>query len=269
MEARDTLVYLSIKYGGDYAKITSAIRLREEVDLEEVERVVANLRCKTVTVLDKDYPKSLRWAIRYPFVLFYMGNLSLLDDFSRTFTVVGAREASEYSLRKTSEICDQLAREGYVIISGLARGIDTAALEAANRYGKAVAILGNGLDYYYPYENMGLQKSIAKNGLLISEYPLGIPPEGFHFLHRNRIVAAVGNVTLAMECKLHSGTMNTIYYTMAYGHDLGCLAQPASEDNGCNSLVKEGAALIEDAQDAIDLLDPRLESKKIFLAAYK
>lgn len=258
MNPRDALIYLSLKYKGDYTSISSAIRLREEVDSNTVDLVVKNLKCKVTTILDPDYPASLQSAIRPPFVIYYRGNLELIQDLDRTIGFVGSRDASSETLQYCENLSRELAEDGYVIVSGLARGVDTAALKGALKYGKAVAVLGNGINHYYPSENEELQKIIGSNGLLLSEYPPNLTPTTHQFPDRNRLIAAIANAMVIGNADLHSGTMITATFAMSYGRDVGCLPSLPGKNSGCNALIKDGALLVETKEDVLSLLNPYL-----------
>ena len=258
MDGRDLLVFLSLKYNGDQRAISRALRAREDYEVEEVSNAISRLRCRYVTICDPDYPEPMRTAPLPPFVLYYYGNLELIRDLGRTISIVGSRKPSAYSLEQTTRLARELAEDGYVIVSGLAKGIDAAALEGAVKYGKSVAILGNGIDYCYPSENKELQRLIKKNGLLISEYPPSSAPSPTHFPERNRLIAAVGNATIITSAQAHSGTLITVAFALSIGRDIGCLPHPAGEDSYCNVLIKEGAMLVESKEDAVSILNPHL-----------
>ena len=254
MTSRDILIYLALQYQGDYERIVDAVHLKTFNRDPETDQRFQSLRCKTVTILDPDYPPAIADAIRPPFVLFYEGNLGLLQEPHRCITVVGSRHASDYAMEETRRLSAELASDGYIIISGLAQGIDTAAHEGAVKYGKTVAILGNGINRCFPSSNRDLQQRIRREGLLISEYPPDVHPEGKRFPARNRLLAACGQGVLCMSAKQRSGTMVTIAFALHYGKDVGCLPERSTEHNYCNEMIKEGAWLIETKQDVLDMI---------------
>lgn len=260
VSGRDVLIYLSLKFNGNRNAMLAACKMHEMCDLEEVARRVKEVRCKVTTFFDPDFPLCMKSGICPPLVLYYSGNLDLIKNINRSVAIVGSRECSEYALTYTRLIAKELAEEGYTIISGLARGVDTAALEAALPYGKAVAVLGNGFRQYYPSENWRLQQSIGESGLLLSEYPPYVPPSAMQFPVRNRLIAAAGNITLITSAKAHSGTLITAGFALESGRGIGCLPERAGEESVCNALIKEGAALVENAHDAIDLINPHLDT---------
>ena len=252
MTARELLIYLSCHYEGVWNSIYDHIKKKKRVELEEVRNVNDNLPSNAVTMLDgRDYPNILKKCSRPPFVLWYKGNLSLLEDESRCVAIIGSREASAYGLKMARLLGEGLAKAGYVVVSGLARGIDAAALEAAAPYGKAVAVLGNGLNVNYPSCNRELQKKIERDGLVITEYPFDTRPDAFHFPERNRIIAYVSKMCVVVEAKHRSGTTITIGCAVEAGKDVGAVPFHADEESLCNQLIKDGAALICSADDVI------------------
>ena len=154
-----------------------------------------------------------------------------------------------------------MAQKGVTVVSGLAKGIDAAAIKGAVDRGKAVGVLGNGLDYYYPAENRLLQEEVAEKGLLLSEYPDGVKPEKRHFPDRNRILAGLSCLTLLGGSKSHSGTLITAGFALDFGRDVACLPYRADEDSGNNLLIQTGACLVQNTEDVLDLM-PAFKQKK-------
>lgn len=256
VSSHDVMVAVAIKYAGDWDKIFHAIKSRESYTPEDVRKYCSQLTSKAITLADTDYPEEIRrHCHKPPFVIFYHGNISLLNDPYRIMTVVGSREAQPYAMKLTSSLCKKAAEDGFIIASGLARGIDTAALSAAAPYpGRSIAILGNGVDYCYPSENKELQQLIANNGLVCSEYPGKTPPKPNHFPFRNRLLAIVSQTCLIGEVHQASGTMTTVSFALNYGRDIGVIPFRAEDHTMNNVLIKNGAAMIEDDQDLSLLL---------------
>ena len=153
------LAYFAVKYEGDFEKIITAIKYLERVDIDEVNHVVNNLNCKFTTLLSKDYPLILKNLNRPPFVLCYEGDLSLINE--KSIAVIGSRYNSKYGEEMTNQIIKDISKENYVIISGLAKGIDSIAHQAAlENNTKTIAVLGNGINYYYPNKNKEIQWNI-------------------------------------------------------------------------------------------------------------
>ena len=251
---REALIFLAIKHQGNWDEIYRAVKERECPPEEEVEAMVASLTCKVVTILDPEYPQRLRNFYKAPFVLFYEGDLSLISDMDNCVAYVGSRNATPYGNKMATEICSKLAENGKTIIGGLARGIGTSALKAALPYGKAVAVLGNGVGYCFPPENRELQNEIKVKGLLISEYPPNLAPTANNFPLRNRIIAGLPKCVVVGGAEHRSGTIVTVGYAISFGKDVGCVPYPADEKSACNELIKEGAAMIENADDVLFMM---------------
>ena len=167
----EILVYLSIKYNGDWNKIYQSILDKESIDKEVVKDVVSKLTCNYITLLDKNYPLCLKSIFKPPFVIFYKGDVSLLNDDKVRIAVIGNRLNSEYGKTVTEKICKELVNENSncVIVSGCAKGIDSIAhTSCLNNNGKTIGVLGNGLDIVYPKDNVKLYNEIIEKGLLIS-----------------------------------------------------------------------------------------------------
>lgn len=262
MQPRDIIAYLSDHYRGNWRKIYDHIVEQRPVP-NEADHFADHYPCKIVTIMDDDYPKILQHCPKPPLALYYRGNLSLLNDESRCVAIIGSRAASDYGKRMAKSLGDGLAKKGCVVISGIARGIDGTALEAAFPFGKAVAILGNGVDRYYPSENADLQKRIEKDGLVLSEYPLGVEPSAEHFPNRNRIIASLSRMIVVAEAKPRSGTMITVAFAAEMGKDVGAVPFPADCETGCNRLIQDGAALITSADDVLFQMGRSTESPRI------
>lgn len=251
MNSRDILVGLVIKYKAKWVDVMKAISQRERPDDEYILKA-QQLQCKTVTLLDPEYPSTLRLVLKPPFVLFYYGDLSIISDYYKNISIVGSRDCSEYGERKTKEIAGDLAEKGYVIISGMARGIDSIAHKAAiDRGGKTVAILGCGIEYCYPKQNAKLYKEVKENHLLISEYPGNEPPAPENFPIRNRIIAGLSKTLVVTEAKYQSGSLTTALLALDGNADVMCLPYPADQKSECNRLIMNGALLAENAEDVI------------------
>lgn len=198
-------------------------------------------RFPSLSILDAAYPLELKSIYNPPVLLFYQGNLSLLDQ--PKLAVVGSRNTSETGIQSVKKILKELNNR-FVIVSGLARGIDTVAHVAALKNGGAtIAVIGCGLDVYYPKENRKLQDYIAQNHLLLTEYLPGDQPLKYHFPERNRIIAGLAQGVLVAEAKLRSGSLITCERAIEEGRDI--FAIPGNildgHSDGCLQLIKEGA----------------------------
>jgi DNA processing protein len=251
MNGRDVLIYLSLKYHGDWSQMVQAIKSKETLSPSEVAEALCQVASQTVTILDPTYPESWKAAVRPPLVVYYYGNLELVRNESECIAYVGSREASSYGRQMARLLAGGLAKEGYVIVSGLARGIDAEATAAAlDCGGKAVGVLGSGISLVYPESSRSLYERLKLSGLVLSEYPLLTPPEKEHFPSRNRIIAATSKGLIVGEASKKSGTLITVGYALGLNKEIGCVPYPSDADSACNMLIKEGASMIEDLSDA-------------------
>jgi DNA processing protein len=202
---------------------------------------------------DPFYPEMLKACEDAPPVLMAMGHIHLLE--KPSLGMVGARNSSAVGIKLATQIATELGEAGLVITSGLARGIDAAAHKGALATG-TIAVLGAGLDVAYPRENAELHESIGENGLLLSEHPLGTKPQASHFPRRNRIISGLSKGILVVEAALKSGSLITARLAGEQGREV--FAIPGSpldpRANGTNSLIKDGATLIESAEDIMESL---------------
>ncbi|MCH3909826.1 MAG: DNA-processing protein DprA [Bacilli bacterium] len=254
MNGRDIMIYLSLKYEGDWEKMVDAVKRREQVSEEEALEKIGKIKSQVVTILDSTYPESFKHCYKPPMVLYYYGNLSLLEKEKDCVAYIGSREASPYGLRMAMELSAYMAERDYVVVSGLARGIDAMATRGClDKHGKAVAFLGSGIDLCYPSSSNVLYERLKKEGLIISEYPGSLPPKPENFPKRNRMVAASSHGIIVGEASKKSGTLITVAYALGLTKEIGCLPFPADQKSACNTLIKEGAYLIESGED-IDLM---------------
>ncbi|MFT4175860.1 MAG: DNA-processing protein DprA [Luteolibacter sp.] len=207
-----------------------------------------------VTRDDADYPEPLRDAYDPPLLLYVWGKIEVRD--RHAIGIVGSRRATHYGLQTTKKFGYQLAHSGFTILSGLARGIDTAAHEAAlAAKGRTIAVIGSGLGKLYPPENLALAERIASgNGAVVSEFPLHTPPDRQTFPMRNRIVAAWSKALLVTECPLWSGSLITANLASEYGKTIYAVPGPIDKPTsaGCNQLIRDGATLVADPSHLLD-----------------
>lgn len=208
---------------------------------------------------DPEYPENLRAAEDAPPVIYVRGQINCLRQ-PLSLSIVGARNASLNGRKLASQISCELTSQGIMIVSGMARGIDTAAHKGAmfalNRTGSTIAVLGTGIDIAYPAENQKLCEQIAGQGAVISEFPLGTEPSAGNFPRRNRIVSALTDGTLVVEASLHSGSLITARLALEQGRDVFAVPGfPTDERSaGPNKLIKDGAFLVENAEDILNVL---------------
>lgn len=215
---------------------------------------------------DPEYPENLRAAEDAPPVIYVRGQINCLRQ-PLSLSIVGARNASLNGRKLASQISCELTSQGIMIVSGMARGIDTAAHKGAmfalNRTGSTVAVLGTGIDIAYPAENQKLCEQIAGQGAVISEFPLGTEPSAGNFPRRNRIVSALTDGTLVVEASLHSGSLITARLALEQGRDVFAVPGfPTDERSaGPNKLIKDGAFLVENAEDILNVLSANARRK--------
>lgn len=210
---------------------------------------------KLVCLNDERYPALLKEIHRPPLLLYLKGRMELLS--SPQLAVVGSRRATALAKQTTQLWCEQLAKAGMTITSGLALGIDTCAHEGALRgEGATIAVLAHGLDKIYPPRNQKLAGEIAECGLLVSEFAFGEPPRREHFPQRNRLISGLSLAVWVVEAAQRSGSLITARYAMEQGRDV--FATPGAINNGlamgCHQLIKQGALLVDSCDDILQAL---------------
>ena len=207
---------------------------------------------------DPDYPRALLDIGEAPVLLHYKGRRELLN--APAIAMVGSRNASPSGIKTAEEFAEALASAGLTVISGLALGIDAAAhrggLLAGPRGGSTVAVIGTGIDRIYPPRNRELAHRLAEQGGILSEFPLGTPPAAGNFPRRNRLISGLARGVLVVEAALGSGSLITARLAGEQGRDVfaipGSIHSPFSK--GCHKLIKDGAKLVESAQDVLEEL---------------
>jgi DNA processing protein len=211
---------------------------------------------------EADYPAVLADLPDAPPVLWATGDVALLN--RPAVGMVGARNASSLGVRMARRLGQGLAEAGFTVISGLARGIDTAAHEAAlDAEGRTVAVMAGGIDVIYPAENDALARMIDARGCRISEHPPGLEPQARHFPLRNRIVAGLSRAVIVVEAAAKSGSLITAKAALDYGRDV--MAVPGhpfdARASGCNMLIRDGALLVRGPQDVLEALGAPSQSQ--------
>lgn len=207
---------------------------------------------------DADYPAALLRTEDPPLLLYAVGS-GVADGTLTTpaLALVGSRNPTPQGLANARAFAGSLAQAGRVVVSGMALGIDGAAHEGAlDAGGRTIAVVGTGLDRVYPKRHLGLAHRIAASGLLVSELPLGTPPLAHHFPRRNRIISALSQGTLVVEAALQSGSLITARMALEQGKEVFAIPGSihAPQSRGCHALIKQGAKLVESAQDVMDEL---------------
>lgn len=237
---REAILYYALKYDGDYHKIAKAISLQAEwhpVIFHEL----------YVTIVDDEYPNKLRRLQYAPWIIFYRGDLTLCD--LPTCGVIGSRLTSGEGVTNCQRAVT-LLQEKYVIVSGLAKGIDACSHHVAIHH-KTIGVIGCGINIVYPKENEMIYQQMYKTQLVISEYPPNVKPYAFHFPWRNRILAALSDAILVVEAKKRSGTLLTVNEAISIGIPIYCIPQAYGnkDGEGCNLLISQGANIVVDEED--------------------
>lgn len=236
-------------------QVSNSIRCWEkEVDLSAELKLVNQFGAHVITAADQEYPSLLREIADPPIVLYVFGNF-IEQDHHHGIGIVGSRQASHYALEAAKKLSYQLAYAGLTIYSGLARGIDTAAHQAAlAAKGRTVAVLGSGLGKLYPAENELLAEKIAQSGAVISEFPMNTSPSKQSFPKRNRIISGCAFGVLVVEARAHSGALISAHQALEQGRSLyaipGRIDQPMAI--GSNRLIQQGAKLVMEAADILN-----------------
>lgn len=247
----EILLYFSLKYNGDFHKILKALQTKEKVTKQQIEEAKKTLKANYTTIISDDYPAGLKEIVCPPFVLFYYGDLSLLNN--RCIGVIGSRKPDNYGLEVTQKIVQGLVENNFTIVSGMALGIDAIAHQSAlKNNGKTVAVLGSGIDYCYPKTNLDIYTKMKDSQLIISEYPNDLIPKPYNFPVRNRIIAGLSASILVTEANKKSGTMITVGYALDQGKDIFCIPSRINDPSGCNTLIQQGAKLVLDINDIIE-----------------
>jgi len=215
----------------------------------------------------KGYNYLIRWSDKYPTrlndlydipaVLYYQGSLGFFNQIM--VGIVGSRSATVYGKKVAAAMAEQLGHAGITVVSGVARGIDSAAHRAAlSTEGSTVGVLGCGLDIVYPPENQPLYHMIAESGLLLSEFPLGVKPGPGNFPRRNRIIAALGQAVIVVEASEKSGALITTDHALELGREIWAVPGPITspQSKGTNRLIRDGALLALEAGEIISSIRP-------------
>jgi DNA processing protein len=242
-------------------KVLKAIK-----DFQDWEKAAAEVEkastfgAAVVTFPDPRYPQNLKEIHDPPPYLYVRGELTAGDKIA--VAIVGSRKASHYGLAETKKIAGELAGKGVTVVSGGARGIDTAAHDGAILAGgRTIAVLGCGIDVTYPRENGDLYDKIAENGAVVTEYPVGTPPDRANFPPRNRIISGISMGVIVMEAAKESGSLITAAYSAEQGREVYALpgSVGSSTSKGTNTLIKNGAKLVEGPNDVLEDLLPYMK----------
>ena len=247
--AIDAIPNLAARGGG------RAPKLAAKADVEREIEAVSAFGARYLFLGEGAYPALLAELETAPPALIAKGDMALLD--RPVIAIVGARNASAAACRYARQLAYDLGQSGAVIVSGLARGIDSAAHDGSADTG-TIAVIAGGIDVVYPPENEARQQAIAERGLLSAEQPPGTEPRARHFPYRNRIIAGLGQGTVVVEAAPKSGSLITARLAAEFGREV--MAVPGSpldpRAQGCNQLIREGATLVQNAEDVLEAVSP-------------
>lgn len=246
----------------DINKICNILKIESNLKINNCIKYMEEINIRVVTFFDEDYPQQLKNLYDAPIVIYAIGNYKILNDQNK-IAVIGARKASNYGINIARQIGKFLSKNNIHTISGLALGIDVNSHIGVltenyiNSYsGKAIAVIGNGLDNIYPYNNQEIAKRIINNGgCIISEYIVGTKPLKNNFPARNRLISALADKLVVVEAENEkSGTMITVDFSLELGKEIYVV--PGNINNkmsvGTNRLIKDGAKIITEFNDIID-----------------
>lgn len=213
---------------------------------------------KYLLFTDPKYPKLLKQTSSAPPVLTYKGNLDLLHN--KIVAIVGSRNASLAGIKLSAKISSELSQSSVIVVSGLARGIDTAAHKAS--IPNTIAVIAGGIDNIYPEENRKLQEKISQEGILLAEMPISSTPFSRSFPQRNRIISGLSNAVIIVEATLKSGSLITARFALEENREVfSCPGSPLDpRSKGTNALIKQGANLFEETKDVLEFLNSQSES---------
>jgi DNA processing protein len=255
---------LAALVGPDCAHSIISLRVTEEV--ERAYEIADRCAISSVPYYASGYPSWLRAIPDFPPVLFVRGTIQPDDE--TALAIIGTRGATVYGKNIAEQFAAEFVAAGATIISGMARGVDTAAHASALKHGgRTIAVLGCGVDRCYPPENRDLMRRIIEHGAVISEFAISTPPLAQNFPKRNRIVSGLAKAVIAIEAKEKSGVMNTVNWAASQNKDVYAIPGNIYSKTSCgtNRLIKEGAIPVTSAQEVLELcgFDPRHREKSV------
>ena len=220
-------------------------------------------KVSVISIFDESYPSMLRQTYSPPIILYIKGGIKKQDELS--VGIVGSRLCTHYGIKTAARFAEGLSAYGVTVVSGLARGIDTAAHNGAVKAGgRTIAVLGNGLSSIYPAENKKLAEAIIENGAVISEFPMEVAPIKTNFPRRNRVISGLSKGVVVVEAAEKSGALITADFALEEGREVFAVpgAAGSTASSGTNNLIKEGARLIESADELLDGLGLTVKNKR-------
>ena len=234
-------------------EITDALLSQDLLDraCREIDRL-EKTGFSVLTIQDKHYPKRLREIFDPPLVLYYAGKMDTLS--KPSVSIVGARRPTPYGRAVAEKLAHDLSAKGLVVVSGMARGIDSISHWGALKGGDTIAVLGSGLERIYPRENLPLFEKIIENGLVLSEYSLKAPPLKYHFPNRNRIISGLSIGVVVVEGTKKSGSLITARLALEENREVMAVPGNITSElsQGTNWLIKDGAKLVNDWKDVVE-----------------
>ncbi|MCF7907760.1 MAG: DNA-processing protein DprA [Candidatus Omnitrophica bacterium] len=242
--------------------IEKILKFRNSKVFDDELRLIEKNKVICLDIFDPGYPSLLREIDSAPLLLYLEGDLTVLN--KPLFAIVGSRNATNYGISLAHDYAVKLSSLGIVIISGLARGVDTAAHKGAIETGETVAVLGSGLLNVYPRENQALFEKITAKGVVISEFPLNTPPLPENFPRRNRIVSGLSCGVLVVEAAKRSGALITARLACEQNREVFAIPGPVNSllSKGPHFLIKDGAKLVETLEDILDELNINFDKFK-------
>ncbi|WP_027408672.1 DNA-processing protein DprA [Anoxybacteroides tepidamans] len=224
------------------------------IDIQSMIKTYRDKNIHTITIFDENYPKWLKHIFEPPWVLYVKGNVEVLSA-HKMISIVGTRQPTKEGIRALHVLVPPLVQHGWVIVSGLALGIDAAAHKTAMECGgKTIAVIAGGIDHIYPPKNRMLAEQLMSEHLVVSEYPPHTKPKKWQFPLRNRIISGLSLGTVVIQAKEKSGSLITASLALEQGREV--FAVPGSifleQSNGTNRLIQQGAKLVCSAQDILD-----------------
>ena len=219
-----------------------------------------------ITYLSENYPERLKNIEIFPLILYAKGDISLMDD--NNIAMVGSRKTLPVSIALAKKFARELSKNDFILVTGIAEGVDSAVLEGAlEESGKVISVIAGGFDHVYPSQNTELLDRVMEKGLALAEFPPEVKPQRFMFPVRNRIIAGLARGTLVVSGRKKSGTLYTAEYAEEFGRDLFAIPYSVGIESGegCNDLIKRGAILCDSVSDILDFYGVEKREEKIDL----
>jgi len=262
LDSSVVLLYFSVKYEGDWDKIMAAVRKREDIDEELALQYKDKYQGHYVTFLDAEYPKVLKQIYKPPFVLYYDGDISLIQDYNKCVFVHGAREATNYGIENITKIVHELPKY-LTIITTPALGINKCVIEECYTEKKNVVMVTGGcVHQIYPSSCYNLWKKRPSNCLIISEHPEETPVDALNIITRNRIAVGLSKIALFGDIKEHSSSYMCVDLALSLNRDVVTIPYPIDLGLKNNSLINQGALFVESAEELLTILNNTLFQNK-------